>query len=454
MHDAKPIYDPDHSRVHAVDGFRGLVMLLLISDPDGAFSLPKVAALNPENTLLGHIARQFTHAPWIGLHVWDLIMPAFVLLVGISLTLSFTARRRLGSAESEILASGLLRCFTLIVLGLVLSMPIRSTFVELLPLLILSLGVPWLMFARGLSAFGFTSSSIYSKILHLLVVTGCAWYFITRVGNIGIYESLHLLVQVGLACIIAYPLLARSNAFLIVAVALILAGYWLAFELFPLPTAGLTNTLIAAQGDNVSTSAHFAHWGKNTNAASAFDVWLFNLMPRSEPFALNESGYQTLNFLPMTANVLIGVLAGRAIVGSGDQARLCKRMMLAGTVLTCSGLIAGLWCCPITKIIWTPSFALLSSGLTLIVQGAFIGAFRHDAMRRWAYPLIVIGTNSILLYVLALHFRWRFVTVADLLLQVVAVSPVWLPMFESITVLLMFWTIAFVLYRSRILIRL
>jgi heparan-alpha-glucosaminide N-acetyltransferase len=423
-------------RVIAVDAFRGLVMMLLISDPQGAFSLAKVAASLPDNRLLAAVSQQFTHAEWAGIHLWDLIMPAFVLLIGISLALSFSARRSRGESESDLLLSGLLRCITFIVLGLVLSMGVRRTINEILPLLILALGLPWTGLLRGkLTAVSAQMQTRLINLFHIAIVAGCAWYFFANTNDIGIYESAHLLVQVGLACLIAYPLLAKSSTTIVVVAILIPICYWLAFELYPAP-------------------AQFSHWGKNTNIASAFDVWFFNLLPRTAAFELHGLGLQTLNFVPMTSNILIGVLVGRGIVNGSDQKQVGNRSLMVGGLLCVGGYVAGLWLCPVIKSIWTPSYALLSGGLTLLIQAAFMRAAYYQTPRRWMFFLVVIGSNSLLMYVLTVHYRWRFESLANKLLPAELMSNVWAPLYQSITVVVLFWLLAFVLRRNRVLIKL
>jgi heparan-alpha-glucosaminide N-acetyltransferase len=423
-------------RVIAVDAYRGLVMLLLISDPQGAFSLTKVAALLPENRLLGVVAKQFTHAEWAGIHIWDLIMPAFVLLIGISLALSFSARRSRGESESDLLLSGLLRCATFIVLGLILSMESSRTINEILPLLILALGLPWARLLHGrLTAVSAQMQTRLINQLHIAVVAGCAWYFFANTNDIGIYESAHLLVQVGLACLIAYPLLARSNATIVAVIMLILICYWLAFALY-------------------STPANLSHWGKNTNIASAFDLWFFNLLPRTAAFELHGLGLQTLNFVPMTTNILIGVLVGRGFVSDSNHQQVGRRTLIAGALLCTGGYLAGIWLCPVIKNIWTPSFALLSAGLTLLMQGAFVYGTRSQMLRSWRFLLVVIGSNSLLMYVLSIHYRWRFENLANRLLPVELMSNVWAPLYQSIMVLMLFCLLAFMLRRYRLLIKL
>jgi predicted acyltransferase len=82
-------------RLLGLDAFRGFVMLMLISHGFGF------------NKLLGHptwgwLALQFNHVPWAGMVFWDLIQPAFILIVGVAIPLAFANRRARGATSLEI----------------------------------------------------------------------------------------------------------------------------------------------------------------------------------------------------------------------------------------------------------------------------------------------------------------------------------------------------------------
>ena len=56
--------------------------------------------------------------------------------------------------------------------------------------------------------------------------------------------------------------------------------------------------------------------------------------------------------------------------------------------------------CPVVKRIWTPSFALWSGGLCFLFTGFLPRGARRPGVARWAFPLVVLGTNSIAAYCL------------------------------------------------------
>jgi len=57
----------------------------------------------------------------------------------------------------------------------------------------------------------------------------------------------------------------------------------------------------------------------------------------------------------------------------------------------------------VVKAIWTPSWVLFSGGCCFLFLAAFYVLVDIAGLKRWAFPLIVIGTNSIAAYSIA-HF--------------------------------------------------
>jgi predicted acyltransferase len=54
----------------------------------------------------------------------------------------------------------------------------------------------------------------------------------------------------------------------------------------------------------------------------------------------------------------------------------------------------------VVKRIWTPSWVLFSGGWCFLGMALFYRVIDLNGYRRWAFPLIVIGMNSIAAYVM------------------------------------------------------
>jgi hypothetical protein len=68
-------------------------------------------------------------------------------------------------------------------------------------------------------------------------------------------------------------------------------------------------------------------------------------------------------------------------------------------------------------------------------------------------PLVVLGANSILLYVLAIGERWRVLSLWQRVVPAEWMAVSWRPVLESVLVLASFWLLAAILYRWRVFVR-
>jgi predicted acyltransferase len=190
------------------------------------------------------------------------------------------------------------------------------------------------------------------------------------------------LTQIGLGYPFLFLLGRRPPKWAWIFGAVILVGCWLAWMLYPLL---LTGSVADA-------------WVKHKNLGAAFDLWWMNLFPRPAPFTVHGGGYTTLNFLPTLATMILGLIAGRWLRSEVDL----RRFVVAGAVGVAAGLFlqaSGL--CPIVKRIWTPAWVLFSGGLCVWILAGFHWLIEVKGWRRWAFPLVVVGMNSIAAYFLA-----------------------------------------------------
>jgi predicted acyltransferase len=202
------------------------------------------------------------------------------------------------------------------------------------------------------------------------------------------------LTQIGLGYPILFLLAFRPPKWQWAALGAILFGYWLAWALYP-PIPGVFTGFLA-------------HWNKGNNFGNAFDVWFLNLFPRVTPFVQNPGGYLTLSFIPTLGTMILGLAAGQWMRVTSAPGILLRRLLAAGGIAVAAGLLlhfGGI--CPIVKRIWTPAWTLFSGGLCFLFLAAFYWTAEVKRWRKWAFPLIVVGTNSIAAYVIA-HFGERF----------------------------------------------
>ena len=387
-----------HGRVLSIDAFRGFVMVLMLGE---AMRLWTLHAAFPASTFWAVVAFNTTHVEWQGCSLHDLIRPAFSFLVGTALAFSIAARQAKGQRFARMLAHAVWRSVVLVLLGIFLrSLDHRQTY----------------------------------------------WTFEDTLTQIGLgYTFLFLLAFASV----------RAQA---IAFAVILAGFWAAFVLYPLPPPGFDYAAVGVPaGWPHLYSGFLAHFNKNANVSWAFDTWFLNLFPRASPFRFNSGGWSTLSFVPTLATMLIGLWAGEWLRSSREKGTKFHGMLIAAVLFTLAGfLLQALHVCPIVKRIWTSSYTLYSGGLVIGILAVFYGVIEIKGWARWAFPLFVVGANSITVYVMSWTME-GFVRGA-LLRHLgrgafLVLGAAFEPVLEGAAVLLVFWLILLWMYRRGIFVR-
>ena len=289
---------------------------------------------------------QLLHAAWRGATVTDMIFPGFLFAVGAAIPLSLRSRMHRGRTASQIQLEIMRRTVLLIVIGLVLNAYPKFQ--------LGSLRIPGVLQRIGLC---YAAAATVTLLLRLR----------TR--------------------------RARCRGLLSIATALWF-GYGLLLRLTPVPGYGAGHldtlrSLPAFVDRTVFTAAHLWAYGLTPGVGVTFD-----------PEGL-------LSTLPAIASVLLGVVAGEVfLLDRPTSARQERRLLLVSFGCAVAMMVAGLGLdraaglgldqgIPMIKKLWTPSFALMSSGVSLL---AFTLCFWLMDLRRWrrgtTLPL-VLGTNAI-----------------------------------------------------------
>ena len=125
-------------------------------------------------------------------------------------------------------------------------------------------------------------------------------------------------------------------------------------------------------------------------------------------------------------------------------------------------VLAGEYVCPIVKRIWTPSWVLFSGAYVLWMLAAFYLLFDVLPLRWLAFPLAVVGMNSIAMYMMGQLMRpWtirvvhtHFAKPLEQLTGMPLFDPQWYGRIADPTAaFVVFWLIVFYMYRKRYFIR-
>ncbi len=380
-------------RLSSLDAYRGFVMLAMVS---GGLGFGAVARKLPDSTLWQFLAHQVSHVEWLGCTFWDLIQPSFIFMVGVAMPFSHASRLARGQSRTRLHLHAVFRAIVLVSLGIFL----RSN-------------------GRQFTNFTFED-----------VVT-----------------------QIGLGYLVVHFLVGHGIKVQALALGIILGGYWLAFLLYPLPAAGFDYAAVGVGSDWKHLEGFFAHWDKNSNLAAAFDQWFLNLFPRPQEFVYNGGGYQTLSFVPSMATMIFGLLSGELLRGARLPGAKAARLLVGGAACLLLGEILGHTVCPVVKRIWTPSWAVYSTGWTLLLLAAFYVVIEIWGWRRWAFPFVVVGMNSIAMYCMAQLSKGWVIKTMKTHFGPDTFSGLYGPIVQSVAALLALWLVCLWLYRRRIFLR-
>jgi predicted acyltransferase len=383
----------------AVDAYRGFVMLLMMAE---VLQFAHISAAFPTSLFWNVLAWNQTHSEWFGCSLHDTIQPSFSFLVGVALPYSIASRLAKGGTFWKLFAHALWRSLVLVALGVFLrSMDHSQTY--------------------------FTFEDTLSQI-------GFGYPFLFLLGF-------------------------RPPKWAWAALGIILGGYWLAWALYPLPGPGFdwqTVGVSAAWNAQHNFTGFAAHWNKNYNLGNRFDQWFLNLFPREHPFVYNEGGYLTLSFIPTLGTMILGLIAGRWLRAAAPRIPM-KRLLMAGVMGVAAGLLLHYThICPVVKRIWTPGWTVFSGGLCFLFLAGFSWVIEVKRHRQWAFPLVVIGMNSIAAYCIA-HFMEDFLITSFRIhlgpnfFQFLGVGLQ--PLLEGTAVLLCYWLVLFWMYRRKLFLK-
>ena len=385
------------ARLVSLDAFRGLVMVLMLAE---VMRFPEVAQAFPHSLLWRIIGFNTEHVEWQGCSLHDLIQPAFSFLVGAALPFSIASRRRKGESFRQMLGHAAWRALLLMVLGI---------------------------FLRSLN-----SRRTYFTFEDTLTQIGLGYVFLFLLGFTRVRTQVITLV-------------------------VILVGFWAAFALYPAPGANFDYARVGVPpnwGHNFT--GFLAHWNKNSNLSWAFDVWFLNLFPREQPFVFNEGGWSTLSFIPTLGTMILGLLTGEWLKSNRAKTQKLQGMAIAGVVLLLLGLVlqwAGV--CPIVKRVWTSSYTLYSGGWVVLILAGFFALIDWKRWRDWAFPLVVVGMNSMAIYVMSWTMKGFIGDSLDRHLGGVfgVAGATFHPVLHGFAVLVIFWCILFWMYRQKFFLR-
>jgi predicted acyltransferase len=154
-----------------------------------------------------------------------------------------------------------------------------------------------------------------------------------------------------------------------------------------------------------------------------------------------------LSYLGLASSVLLGVLAGELLLSRRPPVTKIAGLFAAGVGLLVLGLVWSVWL-PIIKLLWTGSYALVAGGISFLLMGAFYTIVDVVGFRKWAFGFVVIGMNSIAVYMATSLFDFRHIGnifVGNLLPR----AGDWSGFLEASMAFLVVWLILYWMHRTK-----
>jgi predicted acyltransferase len=309
-------------RVVSVDALRGFNIFWILGADGAIWALDRMLRdKGPELSAIGRFLKaQMSHAEWEGFRFYDFIFPLFIFVTGVSIVLALPRLvERNGKARTHVHV-------------------LRRAL---------------LLYALGVIFYGGVAQH---------------WSDIRYVG---------VLQRIAICYLFASLLfLNLSKRGLIVALVVLLGGYWALMSFVPVPGVGVGS------------------FGPDANLANWIDAHY--LPGRLWDNTRDPEGL--LSTLPAIATCVLGVLAGLLLKDDLLTPTQRSLWLIGGGILM---VAAGyLWALqfPIIKAIWTSSFVLVVSGYSAIVLGLMHQVIDVWGWKAWATIFVWIGANAIALY--------------------------------------------------------
>ena len=330
------------------------------------------------------------HASWNGWTLADLVFPFFIFIVGASIPFAFMSKLDQGMSRRKLLMGVVRRTIILFSLGL---------------------------FINGFPTF----DPATFRIMGVLQRIALCYLF---------------------AALVFLFLKPKWRIYLTVAIPI---AYWMLMTLMPVP----------GYGPGVLT--------ENGNLAGYVDRLLLN----GHIYTSTYDPEGLLSTLPAVATALIGVLAGQHLKSNATPRTKTVNLLFFGSISLIIGSLWDFWF-PINKNLWTSSYVAFTGGIALILLATCFFIIDAKGYTTWTKPFTMLGLNSIFIYVLSeivnLILIYASIPIAEnislplksLIFERLFASwagPLHGSFIYALTYLAFCWTVAAILYRKRIFVK-
>ena len=239
------------------------------------------------------------------------------------------------------------------------------------------------------------------------------------------FQLINVLAQIGITYFLCFLIMKLRFRWQAVIAALLLIGHWALFVAFP-----------GTEGPFMS---------KTTNIGAVIDIYFFG--------AINPDYWTNINFITSTVTTLFGVWTGQLLASPRSHSERMRILAICAAASLVLGLAIHPWN-PIIKRICTTSFTIYSTGWVLLMLLVFYWAVEVKGYRRWTFPLVVAGANSIFLYSVEQLLRGGLDRAVGIFTFRFEWLGIFAPVAQACAVLLVMWYLCYWLYQRKIFFKL
>lgn len=332
------------------------------------------------------MSSQLHHTEWEGITFYDMIFPIFLFVAGVSMPYSFDKKMNAAGVNTP------------------MELPSKEKKKIYLSMLKRTCILVFLGFVvNGLLRFDGYEQTRFASVLGRI---GLAWFF---------------------AGIIYLNFDLKKQIFWFTG---ILIGYYLAMKLIPVP--GFGSGVLTKEG-----------------SLEGYIDRLF-LPGRLHSKVYDPEGL--FSTIPAVATALLGMFLGTFLKTKANHFSTNKKILImiaSAIVLIGTGLIWN-YDFPINKHLWSSSFVCFVGGCSILFFTFFYLIIDVLGFHKWAFPLILIGSNSILIYMASeglVNFGHTAVFVFG---GIIKFSPlIWQPVFTTLSVTFVQLVLLYFLYKRK-----
>lgn len=237
------------------------------------------------------------------------------------------------------------------------------------------------------------------------------------------FQLINVLAQIAFTYFLTYLIIQMQFRWQVVAAAGLLASHSALFFLFPGPEGAFS---------------------KEGNIGLLIDKALLGY---------NYQGYYvTINFISSTVTTLFGAWVGMLL--RMEKPLMDKlRILAVSAVAAFAGGLALSLVIPNVKRLWTASWTVYSTGWVLVMMLGFILLIDVAGYKQIAFPLVVVGMNSIFIYSAGFLVRGSIDHMVRSFTSGYKFIGALAPVAQSCTVLLVLWYLCYWLYKRKIFIK-